>query len=180
MTTRRLAMASDAFVVSRRRTAEAAGTTILAGYHWFGDWGRDAMIALPGLLLETGQHAAALEVLRTFAESIDEGMVPNRFDDYGGECAYNSVDASLWFIHAADAYLRYSKDAKSWDAFLYEACRNVIRGFCGGTEYGIRVDDRGLVSCGNESTQITWMDAKCDGMAFTPRNGRPVEVNALW
>jgi predicted glycogen debranching enzyme len=177
----RLALAADQFVVHRTSARGTPGsTTILAGYPWFGDWGRDSFISLEGLLLIPGRYEEAREVLATFAGAQRNGLIPNRFDDYGGECAYNSVDASLWFIHAADAYLRYSKDARSWDAFLYEACRNVIRGFCGGTDYGICVEDRGLVSCGNEATQITWMDAKCDGTAFTPRNGRPVEVNALW
>jgi len=177
----RLAVAADQFVVRRMSPDSRQGsTTILAGYPWFGDWGRDSFIALEGLLLIPRRYTEAREVLATFAGAQRNGLIPNRFDDYGGECAYNSVDASLWFIHAADAYLRYSRDERAWEAFVHEACRNVIHGFCEGTDFDIRVDHRGLVSCGNEQTQITWMDAKCDGIAFTPRNGRPVEVNALW
>ncbi len=178
---RRLAVAADQFVVRRGSTGGQAGTaTILAGYPWFGDWGRDSFIALEGLLLIPERFAEARQVLATFAGAQRDGLIPNRFDDYGGECAYNSVDASLWFIHAADAYLRYTDDNKSWDGFLGETCRQVIEHFCRGTHFDIRVDGDGLVCCGNADTQITWMDAKCNGLVFTPRHGRPVEVNALW
>ena len=177
----RLASAADQFVVRRepRGTGEAAAT-VLAGYPWFGDWGRDSFIALEGLLLIPGRHEEARQVLATFAGAQRNGLIPNRFDDYGEDCAYNSVDASLWFIHAADEYLRYSGDTAAWDAFLAQACRNVVRCFRDGTDFDICVDDRGLLCCGNENTQLTWMDAMCDGVVFTPRHGRPVEVNALW
>ncbi len=179
-TTRRLAMASDAFVVSRRRTAEAAGTTILAGYHWFADWGRDAMIALPGVLLETGQHAAALEVLRTFAESIDEGMVPNRFDDYGGRPHFNSIDASLWFVIAADRYVQASGDEAAWRAELAGPVERILRAYHDGTRFGIHADSDGLIAAGDADTQLTWMDVSWEGVPVTPRHGKCVEVNALW
>ncbi|MCH7814439.1 MAG: glycogen debranching enzyme N-terminal domain-containing protein [Planctomycetes bacterium] len=178
---KRLLAAGDQFIVRRESPdAQPARTTILAGYPWFGDWGRDSFIALEGLLLIPGRYAEARQVLETFAGAQRDGLIPNRFDDYGHDCAYNSVDASLWFIHAADAYLTASGDVAAWDAFLLEACRGVVRSFCAGTEFDIRVDARGLVCCGNEQTQITWMDAKCDEVVFTPRHGRPVEVNALW
>ncbi|HUU83727.1 MAG TPA: amylo-alpha-1,6-glucosidase [Phycisphaerae bacterium] len=180
-TARRLVAAADQFVVRRESGGAHEGqATIIAGYPWFGDWGRDSFIALEGLLLIPGRYEEARQVLATFAGAQRNGLIPNRFDDYGGECAYNSVDASLWFIHAADAYLRYSNDSESWDAFLLDACRKVIDAFCEGTDFDIHLDDGGLVCCGNEHTQITWMDAACEGTVFTPRHGRPVEVNALW
>ncbi len=172
--------AADQFVVARKLADGRDSTTILAGYHWFGDWGRDAFIAMPGLLLLTERFTEALEVLRTFAGAQRDGLIPNRFDDYGGESAYNSVDASLWFIHAADAYLAATRDHRSWTEVLGPTCRRVIAAFSAGTDYDIRVDDDGLVSCGDPTTQITWMDARCGDVVFTPRHGKPVEVNALW
>ena len=179
-TTRRLAMAADAFVVSRQRPAEAAGTTILAGYHWFADWGRDAMIALPGLLLETGQHAAALEVLRTFAEAMDGGMIPNRFDDYGGPPQFNSIDASLWFVIAADRYVRASGDDAAWRAELAGPVEQILRAYRDGTRFGIHAGSDGLIAAGEADTQLTWMDVSWEGVPVTPRHGKCVEVNALW
>ncbi len=183
----RLIKAADQFVVRRAghgvgqdQAADPGSTTILAGYPWFGDWGRDSFISLEGLLLISRRFDEARRVLATFASAQKNGLIPNRFDDYGRDCDYNSVDASLWFIHAADAYLRYSKDQEAWDEFLFDACRRVIVAFCEGTDFDIRLDDDGLVCCGNLYTQITWMDAKCDGVVFTPRNGNPVEINALW
>ena len=176
-----LAVAGGQFVVRRESGGEHdRQATIIAGYPWFGDWGRDSFISLEGLLLIPGRYDEAREVLSTFAGAQRNGLIPNRFDDYGGQCAYNSVDASLWFIHAADAYLRYTEDKTSWGDFLEDACRNIIDAFSEGTDFNIRVDDRGTVCCGDPQTQITWMDAKCDDVVFTPRNGRPVEVNALW
>lgn len=163
-----------------RSTSHAGGTTILAGYPWFGDWGRDAFISLEGLLLIPGRFAEARAVLATFASAQRNGLIPNRFDDYGGDNAYNSVDASLWFVHAAERYLRRSEDAEAWDAFLEDACLSVIRHYVAGTDFAIGVDDRGLVCCGDEATQLTWMDAKVGDVPVTPRAGCPVEVNALW
>ncbi|MFH0981660.1 MAG: amylo-alpha-1,6-glucosidase [Planctomycetota bacterium] len=172
--------AADQFIVTRQSRRPGHDVTILAGYPWFGDWGRDSFIALEGLLLVPGRFGEARQVLATFAEAERHGLIPNRFDDYGGECAYNSVDASLWFIHAADRYTSLSGDQEVWANLLAAPCRNVLHGFVNGTLYDIRVDDLGLVTCGSANTQITWMDAVCDGVAFTPRHGRPVEVNALW
>lgn len=176
----RLRDAADAFVVARRRADGSHSTTILAGYHWFGDWGRDAFIALPGLLLETGRFAEAREVLETFASAQKEGLIPNRFSDYGDGCDYNSVDASLWYVHAADAYLRASGDRQAWRDFLGETCRRIVESFVRGTLFNIRLDSDGLLACGDPSTQITWMDAKFGDTVFTPRHGKPVEINALW
>ncbi|MCP4593933.1 MAG: glycogen debranching protein [bacterium] len=176
----RLREAAEQFVVRRQTVQPDQDVTIIAGYPWFGDWGRDAFIALEGLLLARGRFSEARKVLATFAGAERHGLIPNRFDDYGGQCAYNSVDASLWFIHAADRYSSLSGDEQVWAAVLAKPCRNIVDGFVQGTLYDIRVDERGLVSCGNAHTQITWMDALCDGVAFTPRHGCPVEVNALW
>ncbi len=177
---RQLTDAADQFVVRRLRAGGKPSTTILAGYHWFADWGRDTFIALPGLLLTPGRYAEALEVLRTFAEKQRDGLIPNRFSDYGDECDYNSIDASLWFVHAVDHYVRLTDDQASWRSVLGPACAAVARAFEEGTEFETHVDEDGLVRCGTEATQITWMDAKQGDVTFTPRHGKPVEINALW
>ncbi|MBV8748996.1 MAG: glycogen debranching enzyme N-terminal domain-containing protein, partial [Candidatus Eremiobacteraeota bacterium] len=174
----RLALAADAFVVARGEPPHA-GTTILAGYPWFTDWGRDTMIALPGLLLATGRAEDAASVLRTFAAHVSEGMIPNRFPDSGGPAEYNTIDASLWFVEAVRAYVAATDDV----AFLldvFPAVRAVIDGYRGGTRYGIVVDDDGLVRGGADGVQLTWMDAKVGDRVITPRRGKPIEVNALW
>ncbi|MBL8765072.1 MAG: glycogen debranching enzyme family protein [Phycisphaerae bacterium] len=180
-----LAVAADDFIVRRAPLESArpprAGTTIIAGYPWFADWGRDALIALPGLLLETGRHAEALGVLRTFAEFVRDGLVPNVFDDYTSEPKYNTADAPLWFIHASCAYLREARDRRAFDAALLPACLAIVAGYRKGTHHHIRVDPvDGLVAAGDPATQLTWMDAQRDGVTFTPRHGKPVEINALW
>jgi len=176
-----LYQAADQFVVRRHMPAGRASTTILAGYHWFGDWGRDTCISLPGLLLFTARHEQAREVLSTFAEAQSEGLIPNRFTDDGVGCDYNSVDASLWFVQAADAYLEVTGDRTTWDQMLLPACMRVVDAYAAGTRYGIRLDgDDGLLACGDPTTQLTWMDAKQGDITFTPRYGKPVEVQALW
>jgi predicted glycogen debranching enzyme len=170
----RLALAADAFVVAR-----GAGTTIVAGYPWFTDWGRDTMIALPGLLLETGRPRDAAAVLRTFAAHVQDGLIPNRFPDAGGLAEYNTIDASLWFVEAVRSYVAATGDV----AFLrdvFPAVRAVIDGYTDGTRYGIGVDADGLVRGGEDGVQLTWMDAKVGDRVITPRRGKPVEVNALW
>ena len=179
-TEERLREAAQAFVVTRRRADGTDSTTILAGYHWFGDWGRDALIALPGLLLETGQFAQARQVLETFASAQEKGLIPNRFSDYGDGCDYNSVDASLWFIHAADAYCDATGDTFAWDTLFGPVCERVVDAYRAGTRFNIHADDDGLVICGDQHTQLTWMDAKHGDVVFTPRHGKPVEINALW
>lgn len=174
-----LCLAADQFV-AKRRSAAGERTTIVAGFPWFADWGRDTFISLPGLLLTTGRHEEAGSVLRTFAAAIDEGMVPNRFDDRTGEAQFNSVDASLWFVHAAFEYLGATGEIDEFVLELFPALQAIIDAYHTGTHFGIHADSDGLIAAGDASTQLTWMDAKCDGVVFTPRCGKAVEVNALW
>jgi predicted glycogen debranching enzyme len=177
----RLLRAANDFVVSRKTPDGNPGTSIIAGYPWFADWGRDTFISLPGLLLLPGRFEQAKQVLSVFAAYVSEGMIPNRFDDYTSEPSYNTVDASLWFIHSAFEYARQSKDSETFEKLLKLACRKIIDGYRRGTRFGIRMDESdGLITQGDEHTQLTWMDAKCNGVAFTPRQGKPVEINALW
>lgn len=177
---KRLAVAADAFVVQRSFPASPSSATILAGYHWFADWGRDAFIALPGLLLETGQLGLAKQVFRTFASSIDKGIVPNRFDDYSYSAHYNSIDASLWFLLAAERYVEASGD----DAFLRDtflpAAEAILTAYHDGTSFDIHAGSDGLLLGGSHRTQLTWMDAALGEEIVTPRHGAAVEVNALW
>jgi predicted glycogen debranching enzyme len=180
-TLRRLARAANDFVVYRKAPDGTDGSTVIAGYPWFADWGRDTMISLPGLFLVTGRFEQAKQVLGVFASYVSEGMIPNRFNDYTNEPEYNTVDASLWFIHAAHEYTRLGRDTKTFEEVLLPACRNIVDGYRRGTRYHIRMDPAdGLITQGDYNTQLTWMDAKCDGIAFTPRQGKPVEINALW
>jgi glycogen debranching enzyme len=174
-----LCLAADQFV-TRRQAKEHSSTTILAGYPWFADWGRDAFISLPGLLLATGRLEEAKSVLTTFAAVANEGMIPNRFDDYSNSTHFNSVDASLWFINAAFQYLRATDDSEAFMKEIIPTIRWIIDSYQKGTKFGIHADTDGLITAGDEQTQLTWMDAKCDGVAFTPRYGKAVEVNALW
>jgi predicted glycogen debranching enzyme len=178
---RRLARAANDFIVYRKAPNGSDGTTVVAGYPWFADWGRDTMISLPGLLLSSGRFEQARQVLGVFAEYVSEGMIPNRFDDYTNEPSYNTVDASLWFIHAVFEYLRLSKDKATFDQKLRPACQAILDGYRRGTRYHIAMDaSDGLITQGDAQTQLTWMDAKCDGTVFTPRQGKAVEINALW
>jgi predicted glycogen debranching enzyme len=177
----KLARAANDFVVDRTSPDGKDGTSIIAGYPWFADWGRDTFISLPGLLLATGRFEDAKRVLSVFARYVSDGMIPNRFDDYSNEPHYNTVDASLWFIHAAHEYLRHSNDRATFDAILKPACRAILDGYRRGTRFGIRMDEAdSLITQGDAHTQLTWMDAKCGDVAFTPRQGKPVEINALW
>lgn len=174
-----LALSADQFIIERQIDNEVA-PSILAGYPWFLDWGRDTFISLPGLCLSTGRFDTAWGVLRTFARSVSEGMIPNRFDDYGNEPHYNSVDASLWFVHAAFQYLHTSNDSENFDAKLLPAVKWIMDAYRKGTRFGICADEDKLITAGDVNTQLTWMDAKFDGISFTPRYGKAVEVNALW
>jgi len=177
----RLARAAADFVVARQQPNGQPGSTIIAGYPWFADWGRDTMISLPGLLLTTNRYPEAAQVLSCFADYVSDGMIPNRFDDYTNQPSYNTVDASLWFIHACFEYLHHSKDPATFNAKLLPACRAIVQGYRNGTRYNIHMDPAdSLIVAGDKNTQLTWMDAKCDGIAFTPRHGKPVEINALW
>jgi predicted glycogen debranching enzyme len=174
-----LSLAADQFVITRELAA-GERVSILAGYPWFADWGRDAFIALPGLLLATGRHEEAKSVLTTFAAAADRGMIPNRFDDRSHTAHFNSVDASLWFIHAAFEYLEATGDLPVFSRELLPVIRWIIDAYHNGTRFGIHADCDGLILAGDSSTQLTWMDAKCGDVTFTPRWGKAVEVNVLW
>ncbi|MGM0811427.1 MAG: amylo-alpha-1,6-glucosidase [Pseudomonadota bacterium] len=177
---RQLALAADQFLVERHRAGGAPGKSLIAGYPWFSDWGRDTMIALPGLTLATGRDEIAAEILRTFAAHLSEGMLPNRFPDGGETPEYNTVDATLWFFHAVAQYTRSSGDP-SLAAELYPALSDIIGWHRRGTRYGIQMDPAdGLLASGQDGVQLTWMDAKFGDWVVTPRTGKCVEVNALW
>ena len=174
-----LAVAADQFIV-RRGAADSVGVSIIAGYPWFTDWGRDAMIALPGLTSSLDRHELAAQVLRTFASFVDHGMVPNRFPDQGESPEYNTVDATLWLFHALQCHLDASADL-SLGIELLPTLVAIIRAHVDGTRHGIRVDMRdGLLQSGEPGTQLTWMDAKVGDWVVTPRWGKAVEINALW
>jgi len=172
--TRRLALAADTFIVRR-----PPGWTILAGYHWFTDWGRDTMISLPGLAIATGRLDVAREILTTYARHVSGGLIPNTFPDEGGKPAYNTVDAPLWFIIAADAYAAASRDLSAL-AELWHPLESIVENYTRGTMNRIYMDRDGLISAGSEYTQLTWMDAKVGDWVVTPRHGKAVEINALW
>ena len=177
---RQLALAADQFIVERYRHGQPAGKTIIAGYPWFSDWGRDTMIALPGLTLATRRFDVAASILRTFAAHISEGMLPNRFPDSAELPEYNTVDAALWFFHAVDQYTKRSGDP-ALATELYPVLADIIDWHRRGTRYGIRLDTGdGLLTAGIEGVQLTWMDARVDERVITPRIGKAVEVNALW
>jgi predicted glycogen debranching enzyme len=173
-----LAVAADAFIVKRGDGA-GSGCTVVAGYHWFADWGRDTMIALPGLALATGRADVARDILLTFAKTVDGGMLPNRFPDDGAPPEYNTVDAALWFIEAVRAYYEKTSDRGLLDE-IFAKLDEIVTGYAGGTRYGIHVDADGLVSAGVPGVQLTWMDAKVGDYVVTPRIGKPVEISALW
>jgi predicted glycogen debranching enzyme len=174
-----LVLASSQFVVERTISGQTT-PTVIAGYPWFLDWGRDTFIALEGLTLCTGRYPIAAGILQTFARAVSEGMIPNRFDDYGQEPHYNSVDASLWFVHAAFAYLRYTGDRQVFASTLLPAVKWIVDSYYRGTRFDIHADKDSLITAGNADTQLTWMDAKNNGVVFTPRYGKAVEINALW
>jgi predicted glycogen debranching enzyme len=170
-----LVAAADQYLVDR-----GDGETIIAGYHWFGDWGRDTMVALPGITLVTGRHDAARAILSEFAKYVSRGMLPNRFPDSGEAPEYNTVDAALWFFEAARAYLAYTLDEQFVLRELYPKLKEIINWYLAGTHHGIHVESDGLVYAGEAGTQLTWMDAKVGDWVVTPRIGKPVEVQALW
>jgi glycogen debranching enzyme len=175
-----LADAAGQFIV-RRHAPGRWFSSILAGYPWFGDWGRDTMISLPGLILCTGRFNEAQSILSGYARHLRNGLIPNLFDDYGGAAHYNTVDASLWFVHAVHEAWRWRMpEVTINDPRVFDACHEIIAAYRRGTDFGIRMDDDGLIIAGDESTQLTWMDAKRDGVVFTPRCGKAVEINTLW
>jgi predicted glycogen debranching enzyme len=178
---RQLVLAADQFIVSRALPEEPDGKTILAGYHWFADWGRDTMIALPGLTLATGRADVARKILLAFSRYVDGGMLPNNFPDAGGGAPqYNTVDAALWYVEAVRQYFEATADRETLVA-LFPVLEQIIAGYSAGTRYQIHVDPAdGLLYAGEAGVQITWMDAKIGDWVVTPRVGKPVEINALW
>ena len=170
-----LAAAADQYIVSRSEQK-----SVIAGYHWFSDWGRDTMIALPGLTLPTRRYDVARSILRTFAQHVDRGMLPNRFPDAGETPEYNTVDATLWFFEAVRAYLAYTGDLDFVQHELYSVLTDIIAWHVRGTRFGIKLDSAGLLISGEPGVQLTWMDAKVGDWVVTPRRGKPVEIQALW
>lgn len=154
--------------------------TVIAGYPWFTDWGRDTFISLSGLCLVTGRLDIAWQVIASFAALVSEGMVPNRFPDAGEQPEYNTIDASLWFIHAIGRYLAASRDEVRVRETAWPAVKQILDGYRRGTRYGISMDEDGLIMGGVSGAQLTWMDAKVGDWVVTPRHGKPVEIQALW
>ena len=173
-----LTLAANQFIVDRS-TAADEGKTIIAGYPWFTDWGRDTMISLPGLTLTIGRADVARSILRTFAKYIDRGMLPNVFPDGGETPEYNTVDATLWYFEAIYSYYLQTKDKDLIDE-LFPVLNTIIVNYRKGTRYNIHQDADGLIYAGETGVQLTWMDAKVDDWVVTPRIGKPVEINALW
>ncbi len=177
---RQLVLAADQFIVSRPLPDNADALSVIAGYHWFGDWGRDTMIALPGLTLATGRPEVARNILRTFARFIDRGMLPNMVPQAGETPEYNAVDATLWFFEAVRQYYLATRDTGLLRE-LFPLLAEVVEWHVRGTRYNIRVDPAdGLLAAGEPGVQLTWMDAKVGDCVVTPRIGKPIEVNALW
>jgi glycogen debranching enzyme len=194
-----LAVAADTFIV-RREVMPADGSpssgthsvSLIAGYPWFSDWGRDTMIALRGVFLETGRGEEAKRVLDTFARYARHGLIPNVFDDVTGDPQYHTADASLWFVHTGCEVFRATGDKAWFLGTLFSACRQILDAYRAGLTHNpsnemgghggftIKMDDDGLIACGTPATAITWMDARRDGVVFTPRDGKPVEIQALW
>ena len=170
-----LLIAADSFIARRGKN----NLTVLAGFPWFADWGRDTMIALPGLTLTSKRFDVARKILLTFAQYADKGMIPNVFPDAGEAPDYNTVDASLWFVVAGWKYWKASGDDDGARQLL-PALSDVIKYYKEGTRYDIHADDDGLIIAGTPGTHLTWMDVKVDGYVPTPRHGKPVEINALW
>jgi len=173
--TRELTAAADQFIVTR-----GSSRSMIAGYPWFADWGRDTMIALPGLTLATGRYDIARSILQEFARYADRGMLPNRFPDAGETPEYNTVDATLWFFEAIRQYVERTDDYDMVRRKLYPVLTGIIDFHLAGTRYGIKVDQDGLLNCGESGVQLTWMDAKIGDWVVTPRYGKPVEIQALW
>jgi predicted glycogen debranching enzyme len=176
-----LTAAAEQFIVARGNLQ-----TIIAGYHWFSDWGRDTMIGLPGLAISTGRFDVAKNILLAFANAVDMGMVPNRWPDAGVEPEYNTADATLWFFEAIGKLVRRTGDYQFLADHLLDKLTSIIDWHVRGTRFGIRMAANGLLSCGETgadpkfATQLTWMDARCGDAAVTPRVGMPVEIEALW
>jgi predicted glycogen debranching enzyme len=171
-----LLLAADQFVVKRGEDLK----TIIAGYHWFTDWGRDTMISLPGLCLSTGRYDDAKKILAAFAKTVSQGMLPNHFQDNGGPPEYNNVDGTLWYFIAVYKYLRATNDREFVLGELLPVLRDIIDWHFKGTRYSIHVTEDGLLYSGEKGIQLTWMDSKIGDWVVTPRTGKAVEINALW
>ena len=169
-----LRKASDAFIVRRED-----GVSCIAGYHWFGDWGRDTMISFPGLTLVTSRFSDAKNILETYAHYMSNGLIPNCFSDYDGAPQYNSLDATLWFFHAVRKYFQYTKDNSTVKA-LYKAMKTSVESLLQGTVFDVGAEKDMLLNIGRKDLQLTWMDAKLGDLVVTARYGKPVEINALW
>ncbi len=174
-----LALAADQFIVDRPLAEDPDGKTLIAGYPWFGDWGRDTMISLPGLTVTTGRFHIARIILRTFAQYLDQGMLPNVFPEVGKQPDYNTVDAILWYFEAIRIYAATTQDNDLLQE-LFPVLVQVIDWHRQGTRYQIHVDTDGLLYAGEMGAQLTWMDAKIGDWVVTPRTGKPIEINALW
>ena len=175
-----LVLAADQFIVKRALPDEPDGRSVIAGYHWFGDWGRDTTIALPGLTLATGRPEVARQILLAFAKYVDAGMLPNNFPDAGGRPEYNTADATLWYFEAARQYFAATRDMQTLQK-LFPILAGMIDAHVKGTRYQIHVDAAdGLLYAGEAGVQLTWMDAKTGDWVVTPRAGKAVEINALW
>ncbi|MES1226241.1 MAG: amylo-alpha-1,6-glucosidase, partial [Bacteroidota bacterium] len=175
-TIQQLVLAADQFVVNRGDNLK----TIIAGYHWFTDWGRDTMISLPGLTLSTGRYEDAKKILLAFANSISMGMLPNRFQDNGEPPEYNNVDGTLWYFIAVFKYLEETNDRQFVLQQILPSLKEIIDWHFKGTRYHIHVDEDGLLYAGEKGQQLTWMDARIGTWVVTPRMGKPVEIQALW
>lgn len=175
-TVQQLVLAADQFIVKRGEDLK----TVIAGYHWFTDWGRDTMISLPGLCLSTGRYDDAKKILAAFANSVSEGMLPNRFQDNGEAPEYNNVDGTLWYFIAVHKYLQATGDTGFILNEILPVLKNIIDWHYKGTRYNIHVDGDGLLFAGEEGQQLTWMDARIGDWVVTPRMGKPVEIQALW
>lgn len=171
-----LTLAADQFIVKRGEDLK----TVIAGYHWFADWGRDTMIALPGLCLATGRFDDAKKIIAAFAASVSEGMLPNRFSDNGASPEYNNVDGTLWYFIAVYKYLLATNDKQFVLKEILPVLKDIIDWHYKGTRYNIHVDQDELLYSGLEGVQLTWMDAKIGDWVVTPRTGKAVEINALW
>jgi len=177
---KQLALAADSFLFTRPLSGNSKGESVIAGFPWFGDWGRDTMIALPGLTLATGRYESARNILQTFARFIDQGMLPNVFPGSGEMPEYNTVDGALWYIEAWRSYVEVTDD---WADLrkIFPVLEDIIRWYTKGTRYGIALDTQdGLLKAGGPGMQLTWMDAKVGDWVVTPRTGKAVEINALW
>ncbi|MGH7884198.1 MAG: amylo-alpha-1,6-glucosidase [Thermodesulfobacteriota bacterium] len=177
---KQLVLSADQFIVDRPLPDNPDGKTVIAGYHWFGDWGRDTMISLPGLTISVGRPELARSILLTFAKYVDKGMLPNRFPDAGEAPEYNTVDATLWYFEAVRIYYEATKDYELLKS-LFPVLADIIDWHTKGTRYNIHADPNdGLLYAGEKGVQLTWMDAKIGEWVVTPRIGKPIEVNALW